>query len=436
MTIKTVMRFPIFYALLMLGVCHSSNGATGPIRCWLDDYTNFRFSFHHDPVRRFTLEESSDLMSWGEHWISPVKITDDDGSGYSAGTIEGKARYFIRLKQLPWLFDPVIASSDWLGEFAVAFQPDGKMLFAFQNRTTNSLFLTRQKENGGWDIPELVARTGVDDEPGHYDNNGYRDVRLFVLSNGAILMVCKDEYNGEVICLKRLPNESEWTRHIVSSGLNISIWSGLASALSDDETLAIVFGGSSGSFLYTASAANPHSGSTISISPSLPNGESAVSFSDSKHVLIQMGAEVNVSVDLLSGDVGARNIPGRLLSQAMPSSGIVAIKYSYDNSESGGITIFRSLDGDASWTSNYVRLTTFQRGTASLDRDGKVLVLADWYSRLVFYSHLDDLDNGPMAIRIAAGEEVGGIFQFPNGKYGVILRTMWGGSTVTIACQE
>lgn len=401
----------------------------GPIDVWLDEYQNFRFRFEHDPMRRFTIEESSDLATWSEHWVSPAKSADDEGSGYTTGGIGTRTSYFLRFRQLPWLFEPVTSSADWLGDFRVRFKQDGTLVLLYQNRTTNTLYITNREDPGTWSDGELVATTGVPDFPSFWDNNGYHGVQFFILPDGTYLLTCVDQYNGEIICLSRASDESEWARHSIASGFSVPAWVMTTSAVSTDGTLGIAYADGDGFFLYTGPIGDIALGNVIPISTESPAGHSAILFTGPNEVLVQMGSRT-VRIDLVSREVTQMSIPGKLLS-SIASDGTIASTTVLDN----GIIVYRSEDSGATWDSNYIELGELDGGVNLLNPDGRVATIASWYSRLIVHT---TTETGELnSLRIANGADaIGDFFQFPDGKFGLILARSSGTRAVTLARQE
>lgn len=400
-----------------------------PIQIWLDEFENLRLRFEHDPSRRYTVEESSNLISWTEHWVSPWAANDDNGEGYSTGTIGLKKQYFVRLRSLPWVFTPVFATEDRLGELNTAFNQDDRLTLLYQNRTTNSLYLTEQLETGAWSEPELVATTGVPDEPSFWDNNGYHEVQNFILPEGTHLITCVDDYNNELICLIRPPSDSAWTRHIIAEAFGVPAWVTVTAAVSRSETLAIAYGDSDGCFLFTAPIADIGSGDLLQFSTeNPPAGSSAIVFTPFDEVMIQMGDEVRV--DPASKIVTPSSIPGNLDSSLTPDGALVSTKIG-----STGVTVYRSADNGAEWSATYIPLGEIDDGQILFGEDGRVVTLADWYGRLVVH---DAASPGAVdSLRIANGrEEPGDFFLYPDGKLGVVLFETWGDGIVTLARQE
>ncbi|MEM7792763.1 MAG: hypothetical protein AAF546_15260 [Verrucomicrobiota bacterium] len=87
------------------------------------------------------METSSDLTTWEEHWVSPVETADNEGDGYSLGNIGYRTKEFMRLRSIPWKFEPILSSADWLGDFKTAFTSEGSQMILFQNRVENTLYL-------------------------------------------------------------------------------------------------------------------------------------------------------------------------------------------------------------------------------------------------------------------------------------------------------
>lgn len=420
----------VYIACAALFVLTASNisAKTIQIQTWIDEFKNFRFDFSHDPTCRYTMEISSDLTTWEEHWVSPVEIADNEGDGYSSGGIGNRTREFMRLRSIPWKFEPVISSTDWLGDFRTAFTGEGSQMVLFQNRVENTLFLTKYDDIDGWSEPEPVVSTGVPDEPSHWDNNGYHGVEFHVLSDNSELITCVDQYNGEVICLSRSSSESEWTRHTIASGFSVAAWVSVGSAVSNGGTIAITYGDAAGCYLYTAPVGNIGSGDNLLIASSDPS-KMAITFAGTEDTLIaQIGDEM--SIDLNAGTIRNLKIPGNLAS-TVASDGRIFSTTVRDE----GVTVYSSDDKGESWDSNYIDLGEIDGATICFSGNGDMFALASWYSRLIAYHSTDSSEL--QSIRIANGGEVVGDFYLrPDGKLGVILVTNWGDSTVTLAHQE
>jgi hypothetical protein len=379
-------------------------------------------------MRRFTLEESTELGVWTEHWISPIIPEENDGSGFSAGGVGSRSAYFIRLLPIPWVFEPVMTSGDWLGDFQVAFDPQGALVLLFQNRTTNALHVMEQEQPGIWSEPELVATTGVPDAPGGLDNNGYSGVEFLILADGTRLITCLDQYNGEVICLEASPGGTGWTRHWIAGDFQVPAWVKATSAVSGDDQLAIAYGDPDGCFLYLAPVEEIGSGKTLFLSSESPVNRPAIVFTGSNELLAYIRS--GVRIDLETEDRTGINITGNLLPFSVTNGRLVSMQVGETS-----VVLFRSTDRGATWNPEYTVLGDLDEALVRFDGDGRARFLTSWYGRLT--AHNRGEAGAVQSVRIANGSDsIGSVFVYPNGQLGAVLLSKRGTAAVTLARQE
>ncbi len=191
---------------------------------WNKNFVDVRLWFDANSNRRYVIDRSEDLADWESHYLSPFEYTEE---GYWVRQLDLSNPYtppkeYYKVIRLPWTFQTVDNSGDWIGDMQLT--SNGSELFlVYQNRDSNTLFLSQSDHTGIFQSPELIESTGATDGGSHWDNSGFSDVTI-VHYGSALYLVCTDEIAQKVILLIKGDHSSGWIRHEITGVIERFYW--------------------------------------------------------------------------------------------------------------------------------------------------------------------------------------------------------------------
>ena len=238
---------------------------------WNTDLTDIHLHFNSEAHRRYLIEVSGDLSLWEPHYLTPFEPTAE---GCWVRQLDMSNPYtpkaeFYRVSQIPWSFQKLDNSGDWIGDSFLASN-DSQTFVVYQNRDTNTLLYSESDQNGSFGAPSLIESTGAVDEPGFWDNSGFSDITL--LHYGTVLyLVCTDDIAKKVILLRKEDNSPNWTRHEISEVINAHFWAFPKFAISSTGILGVAYRGNQGTVFSYANYATPEDWRTVHLSSNTPS---------------------------------------------------------------------------------------------------------------------------------------------------------------------
>ena len=315
--------------------------------------------------RRYIVQVSRDLDKWEDHYLSPFK---DKGEGLKVRQLGEYApeREYYRVGVLPWTFQSVDTSGDWIGNTSMSRLPEGGTAFVFQNRDKNELYYGEVTADS--ETPEIarIVGTGVEDEPGHWDNSGYTDVTLQIDPSGSPWIVCMDDHAEEMILLRKRPDTGGWKRTVILSGLDSPYWAFPKFAISQQGRMGIVYRGNDGSYLALSSISSPAVWTHRKISPLSPHNayETGIVFNLAGGLIVQ--ADDAFSVNGTTGEISPIQLSGQLQCRTGADGSLITMGRSFD-----GTMISRSVDGGVIWISSYAERLSYDDAAVSIDCDSE-----------------------------------------------------------------
>jgi hypothetical protein len=354
----------LFLWLLPIMACGVTPAPPRSMLTVIDDNMELGLWFDTSHERRYIVEVSPDLQSWEEHYLSPFK---DQGEGLKVRQVGEYAPLseYYRLAVLPWRFQSLDASGDWIGDVSMGLMPDGRTAFVYQNRNRNKLYYCEAPGDGGTPEPEGILGTHAEDEPGFWDNNGYTDVTLQVSAAGIPHVVCRDHVVNEVILLWRPAGSPVWERRLIRSGLLRPFWAFPKFAISPQGVLGVVYAGDDGSYFARASIATPDVWEHRKITSSLPNNamQTGIVFNDAGDAIAQAGG--GFRIDAMTQEVTPLWISGQVQCRRAADGSLLTLDRGFD-----GTSIQRSADGGETWSAAYAaRQNIGDSGAVSVDCD-------------------------------------------------------------------
>lgn len=350
--------------LLPLMACGMTPAPPRSMLTVIDDNMELGLRFDTSHERRYIVDVSSDLESWEEHYLSPFK---DQGEGLKVRQVGEYApsSEFYRVAVLPWRFQSLDASGDWIGDVSMCLMPDGRTAFVYQNRDSKKLYYCEAPSDGGAPKPERIIGTHVEDEPGFWGNNGHSDVTLQVSEAGIPHVVCRDYVLDELIVLWKPAGSPVWERRIIQSGLLRPFWAFPKFAISKQGILGVVYAGDDGSYFARASIAMPDVWEHRKITTLLPHNamETGIVFNDSGDAIAQ--AYGWFRIDAATQQVTPVWTSGQVQCRRGADGSLLTLDRGFD-----GTRIRRSTDGGETWSENYAaRQNVGDYGAVSVDCD-------------------------------------------------------------------
>jgi hypothetical protein len=268
---------------------------------WNKDLTDIRLEFDSDASRRYLIEVSDDLTLWEPHYLAPFEFSEE---GYWVRQLDSSNPYtprmeFYKITRLPWTFQTIVKSDDWLGNVSLSSSGDSAQL-VYQNRETNELYLTESNPNGVFPAPVVIASTGAVDEPGFWDNSGYSEVTLSHYS-GRTFIACTDFIDKKVIILWKDDLSSAWNRHEISDVIENHYWAFPKFSISSSGILGVAYAANSGTVFAFADHSSPESWTSVLVTNSTPNNSASMDMvysSDTEaHVYIKYGGSFMISTE-------------------------------------------------------------------------------------------------------------------------------------------
>jgi len=268
---------------------------------WNEDLTNICLEFDSDSSRRYLIEVSDGLSLWEPHGLTPFEFSEE---GYLVRQLDSSNPYtprteFYRVSRLPWTYQTIIDSEDWLGNVSLSAS-DNSALLVYQNRDTNELYFTESNENGVFPAPLVIASTGEVDEPGFWDNSGFAEVTL-VHYNNRIYITCTDFIEKKVIILWKDDLSSEWNRHAISGIIENHYWAFPKFSISSSGMLGLAYAANSGTVFSFADHSSPEDWTSVSVTNSKPNNSASIdtvfSSDTEAHVYIKYGGSYKISTE-------------------------------------------------------------------------------------------------------------------------------------------
>lgn len=266
---------PITFALGLL--LSATLGAQTDVRVEMQrqegdvNFTDIRVHFDSEAHRRYIIEVSGDLSLWEPHYLAPF---EPSAEGYWVRQLDMSNPYtpkseFYRASQLPWSFQMIDNSGDWIGDLSLA--SNGSRVFViYQNRETNALHYSESDQDGVFGTPSVIQSTGAVDAPGFWDNSGFSDVTL--LHYGTVLyLVCTDDIAKKVIMLRKDDNSQVWTRSEISGVIDAHVWAFPKFAISPTGILGVAYAGNEGTLFSYADHAAPVDWRSVLITTAKPN---------------------------------------------------------------------------------------------------------------------------------------------------------------------
>jgi hypothetical protein len=238
---------------------------------WNTDLTDIHLHFNSEAHRRYLIEVSGDLSLWEPHYLTPFEPSVE---GCWVRQLDMSNPYtpkaeFYRVSQIPWSFQKLDNSGDWIGDSFLASN-DSQTFVVYQNRDTNTLLYSESDQNGSFGAPSLIESTGSVDEPGFWDNSGFSDITL--LHYGTVLyLVCTDDIAKKVILLRKEDNSPNWTRHEISEVINAHFWAFPKFAISSTGILGVAYRGNQGTVFSYANYATPEDWRTVHLTSNTPS---------------------------------------------------------------------------------------------------------------------------------------------------------------------
>lgn len=243
---------------------------------WNDSLFDIWLEFDSDSDRRYLIQSSNDLNEWGIHYLSPFEYSRD---GYWVRQVDrdnpfDSNREFFRVYRLPWSFQVIVESEDWIGDLSLAGSGDGAFL-VFQNRETNELCYTKSDLNGHFEPAVVIAATGAIDEGSIWDNSGFAEVSLLYY-NETLFLVCTDSIAQKVVLLWKSEDSVEWNRHEISEAIDVSAWAFPKFSISDTGVLGVAYASDSGTVFSYASSLSPTVWNMILVTTDKPNSSNSI----------------------------------------------------------------------------------------------------------------------------------------------------------------
>ncbi len=278
---------------------------------WNENYSNVRLKFDSEPNRRFLIEVSQDLNHWQPHYLAPFAYAEE---GYVVRTMDHSNPYtpkseFYRVTRIPWLFQTVISSNDWIGDVSLA--GNGSLGFlVFQNRDANELYYTKSDTNGFFNTPELIATTGAENEPGFWNNSGFSDLTLHHYDE-TLYIVCTDFIAKKVVLLWKDMDQGEWNRHEISEVITSHFWAFPQFTISESGILGVAFADDSGTVFAYANSVSPAQWNSVLVTGSKPDNRQSirVAFSSATDAHVFVRYSGSFKIDTQSDSVVTASFP-------------------------------------------------------------------------------------------------------------------------------
>lgn len=295
----------IIFILSLLGV--ASLSAQSDLRVemqrqeWNEDLTDVRLQFDSDASRRYLVEVSEDLSLWEPHYLAPFEFAEE---GYWVRQLDASNPYtprmeFYKVSRLPWIFQTIIETDDWIGNVSLSSSDDSALL-VYQNRDANELYFTESDSTGFFPSPLIIASTGAVDEPGFWDNSGFAEVTLAHYSDRTFI-VCTDFIEKKVIVLWKDDPSNTWNRHEISGLIENHYWAFPKFSISSTGRLGVAYAGNSGTVFSFADHSSPETWTSVFVTNSTPSNSSSLdtifSSETDAHVYIKYGGSYKVSTE-------------------------------------------------------------------------------------------------------------------------------------------
>ncbi len=352
------MRFALILSSLAVASGYAIPAPPPSVQMKIDDNRILSLHFVSDPERRYLVEDSADLTSWNDHYFSPFK---ERGNGVEVRQVGDDAppMEFYRVSVLPWKFQSLDSSGDWVGDASMALTPDGRGAFVFQNLDTNELYFGETPEAGGVPVVERIIGTGVEDEPDFWDNSGYSDVTLQIGPDGVPFVVCTENLTGAVVILWKPSGAVAWERAEIQPGLGSpSYWSFPKFAISKQGVMGVIYrGDDNGSYYAWASVTDLTHWNHVRFSSTSPSSAtwSGIVFNDDGDAIVQSALK-HFRIDGVSREAVPIWMYGQPQSRRGADGSLIALER-----RDRETLVYRSIDGGESW---------IEGGVSHQDQDG------------------------------------------------------------------
>ncbi len=334
---------------------------------YLDSDGNFGLTFATHEMRRYILESSLDLATWDQWHFSPL-VPQSGGVSRFSLVSPSRPKQFFRVSVLPWDFQPVVRTNNWLGDVSLAMTPQGNLLIVYQDRDANELRLIERTPDGLLSSPSLVATTGMIDEPDFWDNSGYSDVTLQLSADGTRFIVCRDQVAESLVCFWKRQEDAQWQRHEVTGPL--WRWPYPRFNISPDGTLGVLYHDAGDAFLTWAASSAPTQWETLKVKEN-ESSRTGFIFNAAGDALLEFPHGADLKVNLRTKAISEAWFPGCLQSIRSAGGRLVALSGTGDD----GIRVYRSQDGGDTWQDSWVPLALFTRaesGSAAFRSDEEI----------------------------------------------------------------
>lgn len=279
---------------------------------WNENLADIRLQFNSEADRRYLIEVSQDLFHWESHYLAPFEPCAE---GYWIRQLEMTNPYtpkaeFYRVSKLPWRFQTIDDSGDWIGDLFLASNGSEAFL-VYQNRDTNTLLHSVSDQNGRFGPPSVIGSTCAVGEPGFWDNSGFDEVTLLHYG-GVLYLVCTDDIAKKVIILRKQGNSTEWTRYEISGVIDAHYWAFPKFAISSSGILGVAYRSNEGTMFSYANHSTPELWSTVLVTSDTPDSSSNLKtkFSTESHANIFIKYCGSFLVATEDGSVSSESYPG------------------------------------------------------------------------------------------------------------------------------
>jgi len=334
----------------------------------LEHLLNIELQFESTLEDRYLVEVSKDLSEWNEHYLSPFAFSEE---GHWVRQLDTTNPYtptseFYRVSRLEWKFLPVFHSDDWIGDLSMTHSGE-KALFVFQNRVTNTLYYSELYSNGEISTPEIVANTGIEDEPGHWDNSGFSNISLHHTGESTVI-ICVSDTDERILCFKRR-NDSTWEKFYVTDVLDAHFWSNPVSCVDSSGNIAVGFlAYGIGVYACWADVGNLDNWNSTKLSddPAPYQRNTSIAFAANGDLLVRFGASYRLEFEA-PVNVSSAYIPGALQKSVLDTSTLLALARGRDD-----LRIYTSTDNGENWDFEYSTIDGAEIVSGLINADGRL----------------------------------------------------------------
>jgi len=341
---KTLIHVSLYFTLAYLTLAANAQSnlviKTSPEE-WSNNFVDVRLEFDSDSNRRYMIERSVDLADWEPHYLSPFEYTEE---GYWVRQLDLSNPYtpsveFYKVDRLPWTFQTLDNSGDWIGDMHLT--SNGSVAFlVYQNRDSNTLFLSQSDQGGYFQDPEVIASTGAVDEGSYWDNSGFSDITI--AHYGPVLyLVCTDDISRKVILLRKNDDSSDWICHEISEVIDEYFWAFPKFSISSAGVLGVACRNNEGTTFSYANHSTPEHWQSVVVTTDKP--------SSSRYIKTTFSTPINAHVYVkYAGSFKISTADGSVTSESYPSDSPSDLT----TEETGSIESIYRYEG----LSNHVRL--------------------------------------------------------------------------------